>query len=86
MGEDIYVDSAYFLDHGQDDREGGLARIIKIWEVECNGEIHHRLEVEEFPGLSYGWEFDLADQQRKLKERFGLQRAHLNPDSRHQFN
>ncbi len=80
VGEDIYVDSAYFIDHGEDDREGGLARVSKIWEVENGGRVAHRLEVEEFLGLSYSWEYDLAPQQNKLKGRFGARRASYSPD------
>ncbi|MCK9543452.1 MAG: hypothetical protein M0R03_15635 [Novosphingobium sp.] len=39
VGDEIYVGSSYYIDHGEDDFDGGLCKIIKV-EIE-NCKIHY---------------------------------------------
>jgi len=85
-GGHIYVPSDLFLDHGEDDRIGGLATISKVAIENRGGADYHIIEVKEFPGLTYNWELTLASEQKRLKKRFGNMRAHYEPDGRPRFN
>lgn len=71
-GEDIYVPTAMYIDHGEDDVQGGLAEVVEI----KNGMIR----VEPFPSTYYSWSPGLCEAQEKLKKEFGQGRAHKDPD------
>lgn len=86
MGDKIYVPSDLFLDHGRDDRIGGIAMIAKVSVENRGGKNYHIVEVKEFPGVFYNWELALLPEQARLKQRFGKKMAHYSPDERNQFN
>lgn len=86
VGDDIYVPLALYMDHGRDDRMGGLAKVISISSGISGGELVHNIRVEEFPDCVFCWEHCLAEEQDKLRERFGQNRAYSDPDIRPQFN
>lgn len=71
VGDDIYLPGAWYIDHGEDDKAGGLAEVVKV-EKEMVG-------VKEFPGSSYNWGY-LRDNQEKWKKEYGNNRAHPDPD------
>lgn len=71
VGDDIYLPGAMYIDHGEDDKAGGLAEVVKVE----NGMIR----VKEFPGSSYSWT-GLRDSQEKWKNEYGNYRAHPDPD------
>lgn len=71
VGDDIYLPGAWYIDHGEDDRAGGLAEVVKVE----NGMIR----VKEFPSSSFNWTA-LRDSQEKLKKEYGKNRAHPDPD------
>lgn len=71
VGEDIYLPGAMYIDHGEDDKAGGLAEVVKVE----NGMIR----VREFPGTSYSWSY-LRDNQEKWKNEYKNYRAHPDPD------
>lgn len=71
VGDDIYLPGAMYIDHGEDDRAGGLAEVVKVE----NGMVR----VKEFPGSSFSWA-GLRDDQEKLKKEYGKNRAAPDPD------
>lgn len=71
VGDDIYLPGAMYIDHGEDDRAGGLAEVVKVE----NGMVR----VKEFPGSSFNWA-GLRDDQEKLKKEYGENRAAPDPD------
>lgn len=88
VGQKIYVPTSLYLSHGLDDFEGGIAVISKIEKNEYLGKDHPNylmVGVEEHPGTLYNWSH-LLKEQEKLKERFGKQKAHPDPDDRPEFN
>lgn len=80
VGDKIYVDSSYYISHGSDDFEGGIATISKISEDISGGEKCIFVEIEERPGTSYNWSQFLSKKQEELKKEFGEQLAHPDPD------
>ena len=86
VGDDIYVPTELFLSHGRDDRRGGLAKVKKVEPGMSAGKTVHYVTTEEFPNLQHNWEGYLAEQQDRLKEEFGDQRAYCDPDDRKEFN
>lgn len=85
VGDEIYVPTSLYLGHGRDDVEGGLAKITSVKPGISAGKTVSFVTVAEHPGVSYNLEF-LAPQQEKLKEEFGNNRAHPDPDYREEFN
>ena len=81
IGDEVYVDSEYYLSHGRDDFEGGRASVSSVRHE------HGRpyIEVTERPGTLYDW-LMLHAKQRELAARFGERRAHPDPDVRAEFN
>lgn len=71
VGDDIYLPGAMYIDHGEDDRAGGLAEVVKIE----NGMIR----VKEFPGSSFNWD-GLRDNQERWKKEYKKNRACPDPD------
>jgi len=74
-GMEIYIPTAWYIDRGEDDIQGGLATIEKI---ETRGR-HTWVSVKEAPGRSYNLEH-LLTVQEKLKVEFGENRARVDPD------
>jgi hypothetical protein len=87
VGDVIYVDSALFIGHGRDDFCGGKAHISNVKESTIAGKSvkYYTVAISERPGTWYSWH-GLAENQEKLKERFGDLRSHKDPDYSPQFN
>lgn len=75
VGDKIYVDNNWYLYHGRDDFNGGVATISEVWFEETKTYI----AIDERPGWLYNWGF-LKDKQDSLASRFGESLAHLDPD------
>ena len=80
IGDKIYVDSHFYIDHGEDDVVGGLATVSHITESNSNGKKCLFVAVEEHPGVLYNWDQVLSEQQDMLKKDFGKQKAFADPD------
>lgn len=85
VGDDIYVESALYLDHGEDDILGGLAKVTSVREERLGDRVVIKVTVAKIPGI-FNWTERLAGLQEKLKEQFGESRAHPEPDDRPAFN
>lgn len=75
VGMDIYIDSSFFIDHGEDDVRGGRAEVLAVKKEHG----HYFVEVCELPGHSYNWS-SLWRLQPALKKEFKNQRAAPDPD------
>jgi hypothetical protein len=76
VGDQIYVPTALYIDHGWDDMHGGLATVSWVgeqWGSTC-------VRVQEFPGTTYTWDY-LYEDQEELEKEFGTSRAHPCPDT-----
>jgi len=88
IGNKIYVPSSYYVYHGEDDFEGGLAIINKVEYSDhlpkdhCN---YTMVGIEGRPTTMYNYKV-LLEEQAKLKKRFGNKLAHPDPDLRPEFN
>jgi hypothetical protein len=76
IGQQVYVPSAFYIDHGRDDFAGGLATII---EVVLRGTGRYYVTVAENPHCQYSWEY-LRDSQEEWAKEYGEGRAHPDPD------
>jgi hypothetical protein len=74
-GQHIYVPTAMYLDHGEDDFDGGIATIKR---VEQEGRYTY-VVIEEHPGTSYNWSA-LAQRQSDFEKEYGDQWSHPSPD------
>ena len=75
VGDEIYVESSFYISHGEDDFCGGLAKISKISKEYGTTFV----EVVERPSHGYNYEI-LMENQEQLKKQFGKKRAHPDPD------
>jgi hypothetical protein len=73
------VPSALYLSHGIDDFAGGLCRIIEVKQDISGGKQATFIRVQERPNTMYNWEY-LETQQAKLKQHYGTNRGHPDPD------
>jgi hypothetical protein len=85
VGDDIYIQGAMYMGHGKDDFAGGLCKISEIRMGVSAGERVPFVEVEERPGYQYNY-LTLLDKQDKMRETYGTQRGHADPDLRPEFN
>lgn len=85
IGDKIYVPPSYYLSHGRDDFDGGLATIIGIKSDMSAGEIVPFVTLKERPSSSYNLQL-LMEEQGELKKRYGKQVARPDPDWREEFN
>lgn len=85
VGDTIYVPTALYISHGEDDVRGGLAEVTRVVEEQHGKRTVHGIVVKEVPGTKYYWENGLAQQQNKLQERHGGRRAKPDPDERPEF-
>jgi hypothetical protein len=81
VGDEIYVPSSTYVDHGADDFRGGLCRVVAVSEL--NGLVF--VEVEEDTGTLHSWAY-LEPLQDELRARFGDERGRADPDLRPEFN
>jgi hypothetical protein len=80
VGQKIYVDSAYYIDHGEDDRDGGIATVSKVVMGISAGKKVHFIQVKEIPDVQMNWDQHLRDAQPELRKEFGKQKAKMCPD------
>lgn len=85
IGDDVYVGSSFYLSHGRDDFAGGKATVIGVKEAVSGGKPTVFIRFDACPASWYNWDI-LRAEQVGLKERFGEQKAHSDPDYREQFN
>ncbi len=76
VGEDVYIPSAFYLSHGEDDFSGGLCKIIEIEEVLPG---HKYIRVKEQPSSQYPYDY-LLENQKKWKKEYGKRRGKACPD------
>ena len=74
VGEDIYVETRWSIDHGEDDVQGGLGEVTKIEHKYGS----HFVYVKEVPN-GYNWGL-LYPKQDELRKEFGRKRARPDPD------
>lgn len=79
VGDDIYVPTRMYIDHGEDDVDGGLAEVTEVSPGMSAGKQMPFICVKEHPSSSYNWD-SLREQQAALKKEFGKRRAVVNPD------
>lgn len=79
VGEDIYIGSSFYIDHGEDDVVGGLAEVAKVTLQVSGGVKMPFVAVKENPGTNYNWKY-LQEVQAELKKEFGNKRAYQDPD------
>ena len=79
VGNLVYVGSSYYIDHGEDDFEGGLCKITHVKLDTSAGKKVPFISVKERPGHSYNWEY-LKERQAEWKKEFGTKRGHADPD------
>ena len=88
VGDKIYVPTSLYVYHGEDDFAGGIATINKVELSKTLPPDHYNytmVGIEERPGTLYNW-LPLQEKQEELKERYGDQIAHPDPDDRPEFN
>ena len=79
VGEDVYIDSAFHIDRGEDDRVGGLARVTSVKTTINVGKTVHVIGVKEVSDQFY-WENGIGLNQEELRKEFGHKRAYPDPD------
>ncbi len=68
-----------FIDHGQDDFQGGLCTVSAVSVSMSAGKPTFMICVLERPGWSANWEI-LREEQDKLRAEHGERRGHPDPD------
>jgi len=84
-GDVIYVDTSLYLSHGRDDFCGGLAEVIEATTGISAGDSTPFVRLAQEPDTLHNWPY-LAAKQKKLREEFGKNWAHPDPDNRPEFN
>lgn len=80
VGDMVYVPTSLYIDHGEDDVEGGLAQVTRVYEGMSGGDPHTIfIDVAQHPN-GYNWSQFLSKDQAKLMRRFGNQIAYPDPD------
>lgn len=78
VGKDIYIPTALYIDHGQDDFAGGLCQIKSVkFSMQADDWV---VEVAERPGHSYYWKY-ISERQAEWKKRYGKTRGRPDPDN-----
>ena len=80
VGDQIYIDSAFYLTHGEDDFVGGLCTITYVE----GDEPPFWIQIAEDRG-KFTWSY-IEEEQEMLKKKFGTSRGHRRPDDREEFN
>jgi hypothetical protein len=85
-GDQIYVESIFYLHHAADNFHGGLCTVINTrTHMEAGREIT-AVEVEEDPNNWMRWEGYLEPNQEKWKQEYGERRARFQPDYSPELN
>ena len=80
VGDDIYVPTRMYIDHGEDDVMGGLAEVIEVkLGMSAGNPKTPFVTTKEHPNSSYNWN-SLFEEQPRLKKEFGKKRAYPDPD------
>jgi hypothetical protein len=79
VGDVIYVQTSLYLSHGEDDFQGGKAKIIKVEDGISGGHPAIYISINTRPGYSYNWQF-LEEEQERLRKEFGNEWSHPDPD------
>lgn len=82
IGDKIYIGTSLHISRGSDDVQGGLATIKRVIihdYLPKNHSNYYAVEVEEVPGVEYGYSY-LLEKQEEYKERFGDRAAYPDPD------
>ncbi len=77
--------STVYLSHGRDDFRGGLAEVIEVKAGLSAGDSTVFVRLAQEPDTLHNWPY-LAAKQKKLREEFGKNWAHPDPDNRPEFN
>ena len=81
VGDKIYVDSSFYISHGEDDFVGGLATISGVSKGMSAGDDTWFVSIVERPGHEYNYEILVeGDRQKKLKKEFGRRKPYPDPD------
>ena len=75
VGDVIYVPTRLYIDHGEDDVEGGLAMVTEIKDNYGTRFFY----TAQHPGSGYNWKI-LYEDQAKHQKRYGMQVAYPDPD------
>jgi hypothetical protein len=84
-GDIIYLDTDLYLSHGVDDFRGGLAEVAAFGMDISAGKPTPFVKVVQLMDTWHNWQM-LAEQQRKLRAKFGKNWSHPDPDFRPEFN
>ncbi|HVS74552.1 MAG TPA: hypothetical protein VHE23_03915 [Candidatus Acidoferrales bacterium] len=84
-GDVIYVGTALYLSHGRDDFCGGLAEVLEVKAGLSAGASSVFVRLAQEPDTLHNWPY-LAAKQKEVRERFGKNWAHPDPDNRPEFN
>lgn len=81
IGQDIYIGTSLYIDHGEDDVQGGLAKITAIeYNPACSQPTNRvMVKVSEVSGHSYNYLLAMHEQDER-RERYGDRRAYPDPD------
>jgi len=85
VGQDVYIGTSLYLDHGADDFQGGLCKVDSVEKKRTSGKEVPFVTVEERSGWEYNWEY-LMENQEKWAARYGNRRGYCDPDYREEFN
>lgn len=75
VGDEIYVPTSLYIDHGANDFIGGICTISHI-QIDMYGVM---VFIKERPGRSYPWDYLLKNQE-KWKKEYKQKRGHKSPD------
>jgi hypothetical protein len=84
-GDIIYLDTDLYVSHGVDDFRGGLAEVAAFGMDISAGNPTPFVKVMQLMDTWHNWQL-LAEQQRKLRAKFGKNWSHPDPDFRPEFN
>lgn len=80
VGDLVYMDTRLSIDHGEDDVQGGLAQVTKVYKSMSGGDADCRfIEVAQHE-RGGNWTQFLCPDQAELMKRFGDQVAYPDPD------
>jgi hypothetical protein len=80
VGELIYTDTKFSIDHGYDDVEGGLSQVTRVYHDMSGGDpkcVFVEIAQHDRGG---NWTQFLYPDQKMLMKEFGTQVSHLDPD------
>jgi hypothetical protein len=80
-GDVLYIESSFYIDHGEDDVQGGKATVDRVLykPIPANPVNEYMVTFREVPGVQYNLTM-LLRQQTKLASEYKDQWAHPDPD------